>query len=249
MFFAGNMGLVLCVGYIVSRSFGLLGPGNASNIGVGLFMLGVFLSTYGMFMGGKYMTYASRIGKLRTRDRLLDLVAELRPWRGDEAVLDIGCGRGLMVIGAAKRLGVSQRGLAVGIDLWRAQDQSANTAAAAIENACIEGVSERVRIDNGDARALPYADGSFDVELSHWVLHNLEKREDRRKALDEMLRVLRPGDVIALADIAFLAEYRVHLASRKVTDLRFLDGGLEAFVMGVLCGGSFRPQLLIANRP
>jgi ubiquinone/menaquinone biosynthesis C-methylase UbiE len=50
-----------------------------------------------------------------------------------------------------------------------------------------------VRIDTGDARVLPYADGSFDVVLSHWVVHNLDKPYDRLHALHEMLMVLRPA--------------------------------------------------------
>jgi arsenite methyltransferase len=45
------------------------------------------------------MVRSSRAGKLTERDRLLD---EL-PWRGDERVLDVGCGRGLLLIGAAGR--------------------------------------------------------------------------------------------------------------------------------------------------
>jgi arsenite methyltransferase len=158
-------------------------------------------------------------------------------------------GRGLMVIGAAKRLVAGQHGHAVGIDMWRAEDQSANTPAAAQQNARIEGVADRVRIDTGDARALPYADGIFDVVLSHWVVHNLEPAADRLKALDEMLRVLRPGGVLALADIACFAQYREHLRARGVVQLRFLDGGFEARVMGVLSGGSYRPQALLAIRP
>src|SRR5690349_15051392 len=51
-----------------------------------------------LFEGG-LMLWASKIGKLRLRDRVLD---EIR-WRGDEHVLDLGCGHGLMLIGAAKR--------------------------------------------------------------------------------------------------------------------------------------------------
>jgi hypothetical protein len=38
------------------------------------------------------MVRSSRTGKLRERDRLLDAL----PWRGDERVLDVGCGRGLL---------------------------------------------------------------------------------------------------------------------------------------------------------
>ena len=98
---------------------------------------------YGLGMGA-YMTYGSRVGKLRARDRLLDLAQAFSPWTGREAVLDVGCGRGLMLIGAARRL---TTGKAVGIDLWRAEDQTANTPEATARNARIEGVADRVRIE------------------------------------------------------------------------------------------------------
>jgi arsenite methyltransferase len=243
--FGGSMLAAIAKG---AQGFGLVSAGTASTAATVLTALGLLAAAYGFYMGG-YMTYGSRIGKLRTRDRLLSQVAELRPWRGSAAVLDVGCGRGLMVIGAAKRLVVGQQGLAIGVDLWRAEDQSENTPAAALENAHIEGVADRVRIDTGDARALPYVDGSFDVVLSHWVVHNLEPAADRLKVLDEMLRVLRPGGVLALADIACFAQYREHLSARGVVQLRFLDGGFEARAMGVLSGGSYRPQALLAIRP
>ena len=71
-------------------------------------------------------------------------------------MLDIGCGRGLMLVGAARRL---KTGQAVGIDLWRAEDQADNSPPAAQANAHTEGVSDRIRIDTGDARQLPYPDG------------------------------------------------------------------------------------------
>ena len=46
------------------------------------------------------MLWSSKIGKLRARDELIGAI----PWRGDEQVLDVGCGRGLLLIAAAKRL-------------------------------------------------------------------------------------------------------------------------------------------------
>jgi hypothetical protein len=48
---------------------------------------------YGTFMAS-YITWKSRIGKLQTRDRILDAIREVRGWTGEEVVPDVGCGRG-----------------------------------------------------------------------------------------------------------------------------------------------------------
>jgi len=200
-------------------------------------------AAYGLGIGA-YMTYGSRVGKLRTRERLLDLAQTLAPWTGREMVLDVGCGRGLMLVGAARRL---TTGTAVGIDLWRAEDQAHNSPEAAHENAQREGVAERVRVETGDARKLPFPSASFDVVMSHWVVHNLPDASDRALALDEMLRVLRPGGVLVLADIANHSAYREHLAACGLADIRTYSGGVESRIIGVLSGGSFRPQAIVAR--
>src|SRR5262249_15128193 len=89
---------------------------------------GAVLATACLGMGG-YMFYSSRFGKVREREWLLDLLPG--GWRGDETVLDVGCGLGVMLIGAAKRLTTglatgSATGTAVGIDIWQTKDLSGN---------------------------------------------------------------------------------------------------------------------------
>jgi ubiquinone/menaquinone biosynthesis C-methylase UbiE len=146
------------------------------------------------------MLWGSLFGKFRMRDWLLDRL-ELQ---GHERLLDVGCGRGLLVIGAAKRL---PRGKATGIDVWSQKDQAANSAEATMHNAELEGVVGRVDVRDGDARALPFPDASFEVVVSSLALHNIENAGERRKALDEIARVLKPGGRVGIVDIFKGAEY------------------------------------------
>src|SRR5262249_45970012 len=113
-----------------------------------------------------WMIWDSKIGKVRDREKLLDRI----PWSGAERVLDVGCGRGLLLIGAAKRLSA---GGAVGIDLWQAEDLSGNRPEATLENAKIEGVADRVEVQTADMRKIPFPDATFDVILSCAAIHNL----------------------------------------------------------------------------
>jgi len=110
-----------------------------------------------------------------------------------ETVLDVGCGAGIDTLLAARAVGDGGRVLAVDMTpamLERTQHHAALAGATNVE--AHEGVME----------ALPFADGSVDVVVSNGVL-NLSTRKSR--ALAEMLRVLRPGGRIALADLV-LAE-------------------------------------------
>lgn len=105
-----------------------------------------------------------------------------------------------------------------------------------------------MHVATADARALPFADASFDAVFSHWVIHNLPNATDRICGLDEMLRVLKPGGVLVRADIAHHEAYRAHLLARGLTDLRVRDGGLEAALVGALSGGSVRPKAIVGRR-
>jgi SAM-dependent methyltransferase len=152
-----------------------------------------------LLLVGSVLWY-SKVEKEREAQRLLDLV----PWRGDELVLDVGCGRGLLLIGAAQRL---TSGRAVGVDVWLRLQLSGNGAEATQENARRAGVAERVQIQDSDARDLPFADASFDVVLSSLALHNIPSQSGRRQAVREIARVLKPGGHIALLDVWHTGDY------------------------------------------
>jgi arsenite methyltransferase len=146
------------------------------------------------------MLWGSLRGKLRLRDRLIASI----PWRGDERVLDVGCGHGLMLLAAAKRLAT---GRAVAVDTWRSVDQAGNSRRATLRNAAAEGVLDRVELHDGDARALAFGDGEFDVVLSSWVLHNIPSAAEREAAVRQVVRVLKPGGRAVIADIRYGADY------------------------------------------
>ena len=117
---------------------------------------------------------------------------------GDEDVLDVGCGRGAVLMLAAQRI---PQGRAVGVDVWRRIDQSGNSLAATERNAVLEGVDDRVDVYDGDARELPFRGGSFDLVMSNLTLHNIRDADERKEALDEVVRVLRPGGRLRIVDL------------------------------------------------
>lgn len=167
-----------------------------------------------------WMVWGSRVGKLRHRDRVLDALG----LRTGERVLDVGCGHGLLTIGAARR-----GALATGIDLWSQTDQQKNSRDATLENARLEGVAERVNVVDGDMRALPFEAGSFDVAVANLSIHNIPEREGRRKAIQELARVLVPGGRVSLTDFRSTGEYADDLRSAGFHDVAVSGLGLLIF--------------------
>jgi SAM-dependent methyltransferase len=160
-----------------------------------------------------YRTHSSRTGKLQLREQLLDQLA----LKGDEKVLDVGCGLGLMAIGAARRL---KTGKVTAIDTWDPESLAGSSQDAAKGNAKTEGVSDRVRFEAGDPRKLVYPAGNFDVVMSFAALHRLAGDRERDQALAEMLRVLKPGGKLLIFDTAetgYLAGRLRSLGGQDVT--------------------------------
>lgn len=163
--------------------------------------------------GAALYLYATRRGKFRVWDGLLEDLA----LRGDEQVLDVGCGRGAVLLAAAARL---RTGRATGVDLWRSRDQSGNDERVTRANADAAGVAELVELHTADMTELPFPDGRFDVVLSSIAVHNLPTVDARRVAVTEAVRVLRPGGRIVLVDIRSTARYARWLDELGLRDVR-----------------------------
>ncbi len=176
----------------------------------------------GMVVGTCWMLASSLWFKQIVRDRLLDS----RRWRGNEQALDVGCGRGLVAVGIARRL--DPRGRVHGLDLWQAVDLSGNTPQRALANAAAAGVIDRVVVHTGDMRQLPYPDQVFDVVASMTAIHNVPTREGRTQAISEIWRVTKPGGEILVFDIrharSYAAQLRLLGAQVKTTGPIFLWG-------------------------
>lgn len=173
-----------------------------------------FTWTGGYFLFfGSLMFLSSRVGKLLARDGLLNRL-HLDP---SATVLDAGCGHGLLLIGAALRV---PTGRAIGVDIWSQRDQGDNNAAATLANAAAEGVANRVEIRDGDIRELPFPDASFDAIVSNLVIHNISGRDQRRRAINEFVRVLKPGGQIGIMDLGHVGQYAADLRAAGMSEVR-----------------------------
>lgn len=161
-------------------------------------------------VGGLLMLLYAKWGKFRHRDMMLKMVR----WRGDERVLDVGTGRGLLLIGAARRL---TTGRGTGIDVWSTKDLSGNSLERTQANVNVEGVQDKVDLKSNDARKLSFPDASFDVVLSNLCIHNIPDAEGRAQACREVARVLKPGGIALISDFINTGSYEKTLAACGLT--------------------------------
>lgn len=137
--------------------------------------------------------------RLNYRQQVLDTIQ----WRGDERVLDVGCGSGILLNGAAQRL---TTGKALGIDIWAANSGGGDYALL-MKNARAENVADRIEFQTMDARRMTLADAAFDVVLSSGALHHMVRSQsDFEQVISELARVLKTGGQIAIWDIEHLVE-------------------------------------------
>jgi len=180
--------------------------------------------------------HTTRRGKFVVWARILESLAATPP----AASLDVGCGRGMVAIMTASRFPAAE---ATGLDLWRTQDQSGNSDAAARANAQAQGVAEHVAFVTGDMTALPLADRSFDLITANAAVHNVSDRDLRRTVIKELLRVARPGAQIAIVDMRHTGQYADDLRAFGATDVQHRSLGPIAWY-----GGPWTASRLVTAR-
>ncbi len=117
--------------------------------------------------------------------KALSLAGDLR----EKRVLDVGCGRGELVIQSAMR-GAD----AWGIDYAQAAIDIADRALSSVDDAALRA---RTHVQQADVKALPFDDGFFDVVFMMDVVEHLYPHE-LSAALDELRRTIRPGGLLVM---------------------------------------------------
>jgi arsenite methyltransferase len=178
-----------------------------------------------IFVVAAALYWSSRLGKVKEMSKIVNDI----PWGGEEVVLDLGCGRGLAMVMAAKKL---TTGFALGIDTWSAARLSGNDPRSIGANAEQEGVESKVTAAMGFSAQLPLADKSVDVVLSAASLHHLVPRKQRGALFAEVARVLKDGGRIGILDAGNGPEYSALLNRSGLRDVqmhRIRFSGLPPF--------------------
>jgi SAM-dependent methyltransferase len=242
LFIAGTAGLLLwgstALGFWSGEA--VVGPISGLDFRFPLGSMG-FWSGIGCSGMGLWMVWSSKVGKIKNRERLLGYI----DWTGDEQVLDVGCGRGLMLIGAAKHL---TKGKAIGIDKWQEEDLANNRPEGTLENARLENVADRVEVKTADMRTLPFKDSTFDVVVSCSAIHNIYSKPERGKAIGEIARVLKPGGQALIDDIRHLDEYAATFAQSGCRDQRRIGSRVLTILLALITMGSLRPATLLVRK-
>jgi ubiquinone/menaquinone biosynthesis C-methylase UbiE len=184
--------------------------------------------------------HATRRGKFEV---WADVLKEL-PLRGDERVLDMGCGRGAVMGMVAKLV---PHGHVVGLDLWTL-DQSDNRPEVTQRNMAAEGVADHCELKTGDMLSMPFPDDSFDLVVSSIAIHNVDEHNirdhrGRLQAVDEAVRVLKPGGQLVIADF-WAGTYARHLREQGSANVRHRSLGWRFWYLP-----GIGPGLVTATKP
>lgn len=193
----------------------------------------LFMPAICLISAGVLMILYAKFGKFNHRNRMLNLYN----WKGNEEVLDVGTGLGLLMIGAAKRLAT---GKSYGIDIFNTYDLSDNTIEQTQLNTELENVKDKTVILKENILSTQFESNKFDLILSNLCLHNLYKKEERDQACKEIIRILKPNGEVIISDYKHLNEYKKS----------FEELGIKVEKVGTYFHNTFPPLTIIkAKKP
>lgn len=141
-------------------------------------------------------------------------------------VLDLGTGHGAFLVEIAKKL--KTPGRVTGIDIWNKNDQSSNSVKNTQKIIDSQGLTDVSRLVTADMTKLPFEDKSFDLVVASISIHNVNPTSNRKMAIHEAYRVLKPGGEIIIMDIEHVSQYRKILEELDVAELTIKNAGVNS---------------------
>jgi ubiquinone/menaquinone biosynthesis C-methylase UbiE len=149
-----------------------------------------------------HVVHAEEVARGSAFRHLRDRIVELAEPTAGETAVDVGAGTGLLT------LALAQRGVQVwAVDISPAMGDYLRAKAASAGSGTVDTVV-------GSAVSLPLVDGCADLVVSNYCFHHLSQA-DKRRALAEAHRVLRPGGRLVFGDMMFALGLR-QARDRKV---------------------------------
>lgn len=137
-----------------------------------------------------HVTDAEEIARGRGFRQLRDRIVDLAAPRATDVVVDVGSGTGLLSLALAPRV---EQIWAIDISPSMVDYLRTKAASAGIDN---------IDVAVASAVSLPLVDGLADVVVSNYCFHHVDDA-GKRRALQEAMRVLRPGGRLVFADMMF----------------------------------------------
>lgn len=193
-------------------------------------------------IGAPLYIYASLKGKHDLWDELLD---ELPKAVFSGPSLDMGCGRGMVLLKVAQRKAHLQDVQpAYAIDIFNTGDQTGNSPQATYANAASLNVLDHVVLHAASfTDPLPFIDGAFQLVTSSLALHNVDV-EGRQRAIKELARVCGVGARVILVDLmGYVKGYADTLTELGWKEVTCAFGGVRVMF------GMWPCQVLHATKP
>ena len=206
-------GILILINWAFSHSY----PTSWVTLTLGIIMLAGGLIFFHTTLRGKYIIWQKIMSNMSIPK--------------DAQVLDLGCGHGAVLIAFAQRLGA--HGHATGLDLWRQRDQSNNGSEQTQANLVASGVADRTSLLTGDMTKLPTGDNAYDFVVSSFALHNIKPAAQRKIALSEAVRTLKPGGRLVIVDTNHNdREYKAALQGLGLKDIELKSAGFNGWWSG-----------------